>query len=99
MKKQPPVNPNKLFEQAMRGSSRRDFLKLLGSFVGGMTLQSRWQIGSTPAGDAAGNSKGIPVPPTLMLHTHDRWKLRNTLAWLADRGYSAITYKSFAAIL
>jgi hypothetical protein len=75
----------------MRSLSRRDFLKMLGSFTAGMTLQSRWNVN--------GNSKGIPVPPTIMLHSKDRWKLRNTLVWLDDHGYNGITYQYFAAVL
>jgi peptidoglycan/xylan/chitin deacetylase (PgdA/CDA1 family) len=32
------------------------------------------------------------VPPTLMFHTKDRWKLPHILAWLRERDYESIGY-------
>jgi peptidoglycan/xylan/chitin deacetylase (PgdA/CDA1 family) len=45
------------------------------------------------------DGRKIPVPPTLMLHSKDRWKLEFILKWLIDHGYTSLLYSQFATVL
>ena len=85
------LSPNAALEAAMHDSSRRDFLKILCALVGAAVLTPIWQI-------KAGGQK-LAVPPTLMLHSKDRYKLHNILVWLQDNGYSNLTYRQFASVI
>ncbi|HVO41992.1 MAG TPA: polysaccharide deacetylase family protein [Aggregatilineales bacterium] len=75
----------------MHSRSRRDFLKILCLLAGGALLRPAWQINA-----AAGP---IPIPPTIMLHSKDRWKLVNILRWLRDNGYNSLTYRQFLDVI
>jgi len=46
-------------------------------------------------------ASGAPfrVPPTLMLHTKDRWKLPHILTWLRERNYQSIGYADLLKVL
>src|SRR5262249_9175082 len=57
----------------------------------GIFLSPRWHFQAA--------AKIVPVPPTLMLHSKNRWKLSNVLKWLVDNGYTGITYRQFASVL
>src|SRR5215468_8000814 len=85
-------NINQSLENALHDRSRRDFLKTLCALAGAAILPA-WTIKRADAADS------IPVPPTLMLHSKDRWKLQNILAWLKDNQYNSITYGQFASVL
>src|SRR5215471_11450642 len=78
-------------QSAMQAMGRRDFLRLLCGSAAGVFLSPRWQFQTS--------AKLIPVPPTLMLHSKNRWKLSNVLKWLVDNGYTGITYRQFASVL
>ncbi len=75
----------------MHSLSRRDFLKALCVVTSGTFLHPQWMLDT---GD-----KSIAVPPTLMLHSKDRWKLVNILAWLKDNGYNSVTYRQLIAVI
>ncbi len=83
------LNPS--LESAQRQLSRRDFLKILGGAAGTLVMGPRWTF------SRAGTS--LSVPPTLMLHTKDRWKLEAILKWLADHGYQSVTYRTLAQVM
>jgi peptidoglycan/xylan/chitin deacetylase (PgdA/CDA1 family) len=86
-----PQSANAAVESAMRSISRRDFLKLLGGVGGAAFLDPAWHF-------KVADLK-LPVPPTLMLHSKDRWKLVNILAWLKNNGYTSITYRQLADVI
>ena len=70
---------------------RREFLRLLCGSTASALLSPLYQFRFTPI--------PISVPPTLMLHSKDRWKLTNVLQWLAGNGYTGINYRQFASVL
>src|SRR5512143_2605427 len=82
---------NLSFDKLADRLGRRDFLRLLCGTAGAALLRPVWQL---QVGDQV-----LPVPPTLMLHTKDRWKLESIVKWLADNGYHSVTYRTFAQAL
>jgi peptidoglycan/xylan/chitin deacetylase (PgdA/CDA1 family) len=82
--------------------SRRRFLRhsaltlagLVAASGGAVSLLPSATIAAKPAADSA-----ITVPPTLMLHTKDRWKLEKIIIWLAENGYQSLNYQQLLAII
>jgi peptidoglycan/xylan/chitin deacetylase (PgdA/CDA1 family) len=73
--------------------SRRAFLQFLAGMAGAATLAPAIRL----AANGARNS--IEVPPTLMLHTKDKWQLSKILNWLADNEYNSINYVDLLAFI
>jgi hypothetical protein len=86
-----PRSINAAVESALGSISRRDFLKALGGLASGAILQPKWLL-------EVADLK-LPVPPTLMLHSKDRWKLVNILAWLKSNGYNSLTYRELGMVI
>jgi len=63
--------------------SRRAFLQTLGMAALGIAL---------PRLPSSTEDQPFRVPPTLMFHTKDRWKLPRILEWLREQGYESIGY-------
>lgn len=63
--------------------SRRAFLRTLGMAALGVAL---------PRLPASTEDQPFRVPPTLMFHTKDRWKLPHILEWLRDHDYESVGY-------
>lgn len=63
--------------------TRRAFLSMVGVSALGAALPN-----------LISSAENIPfrVPPTLMFHTKDRWKMPRILAWLRDEGYESVGY-------
>jgi endo-1,4-beta-xylanase len=71
--------------------TRRGFLKILGGLAGTAML--------TPLARLAADAPLLNVPPTLVLHTKDRWKLARILRWLNDNGYQSINYHALTDMI
>jgi peptidoglycan/xylan/chitin deacetylase (PgdA/CDA1 family) len=84
-----------LFEQAANSISRRDFLKALTSTACAAVLTPPWAL---PL-DRWGQIQRVKVPATLMLHSKQRWWLREILRWLKAHGYVSVTYRQFLATI
>jgi peptidoglycan/xylan/chitin deacetylase (PgdA/CDA1 family) len=76
---------------AMERLGRREFLHMLCGMAGAVLLRPAWNFNFA--------DQTLPVPPTLMLHTKDRWKLQNIVRWLNDNGYNSINYRTFAQVI
>jgi peptidoglycan/xylan/chitin deacetylase (PgdA/CDA1 family) len=76
---------------AMERLGRREFLHMLCGMAGAVLLRPAWNFNFA--------DQTLPVPPTLMLHTKDRWKLQNIVCWLNDNGYTSINYRAFAQVI
>jgi peptidoglycan/xylan/chitin deacetylase (PgdA/CDA1 family) len=85
------MSNNRLFEAAMHDRSRRDFLKTL------LALGSAALLG--PALQIHAANAVLSVPPTIMLHSKDRWKLINILAWLKHNNYTSLTYRDLINVI
>jgi peptidoglycan/xylan/chitin deacetylase (PgdA/CDA1 family) len=70
---------------------RREFLRVLCGVAGVTLLRPAWNFDPP--------DQVMPVPPTLMLHTKDRWTLPNIVRWLNDNGYTSINYRAFAKVM
>ncbi len=86
------MNGRVSLDSAFKRWGRRDFLRVLTGLAGAVVLGPRWQIR-----DMSGQT--FAVPPTLMLHTKDRWKLEQILKWLNANGYQSVTYGTLAEVL
>lgn len=76
---------------AMHHIGRREFLRLLCGSAAGIVLEPTWKFNLA--------NKAIPVPPTLMLHSKNRWQLVNIVKWLTANGYSGINYRQLNSVL
>ncbi|MCC7448868.1 MAG: polysaccharide deacetylase family protein [Anaerolineae bacterium] len=79
-------------DAAFQRMGRRDFLRVLGGLAGAVALGPRWHMWDT-------NGQPFAVPPTIMLHTKDRWKLEAILKWMNDNGYNSVTYGTLVEVL
>ncbi|MFQ3535985.1 MAG: polysaccharide deacetylase family protein [Aggregatilineales bacterium] len=70
--------------------SRRTFLKRLGILALGVAL---------PQISIGGAEQPFRVPPTLMFHTKDRWKLPRILDWLREHDYESVGYRDLLKAL
>jgi len=72
--------------------TRRAFLASLGASLAALSVP--------PALTAhASAAFRMPTPPTLMLHTKDRWKLVRIAQWLVENGYTGITYRQLYEVM
>lgn len=86
------MNARVSLNSAFKRLGRRDFLRMLGGLAGAVVLGPRWQMRDM-------NGQPFAVPPTLMLHTKDRWKLEAILKWLNDNGYTSVTYGTLVEVI